>query len=228
MFNILTQAISILAGVQTVFDPVQFDDPIAQKTEWTPAKDRGANFQTHRLVEVNHKRIEFQTTLGAKLFCMVPFLFAAGMIIGFVNFVRSTDEFFLSISIIVVFLGILATTALGISLLYFNAAPTVLDKKRGLFWKGWKSPAEKLIRKDREHKYIWLQEIHALQLISELCRGKNNNRFYSYELNLVLKNGERINVVENVNQKKIQEDAERLSAFLGKPVWDAIEKTKSY
>ena len=44
---------------------------------------------------------------------------------------------------------------------------------------------------------------------------------YNYELNLVLKDGERINVVDHGNLKKIQDDANTLSNFLGKPVWDA-------
>ena len=39
---------------------------------------------------------------------------------------------------------------------------------------------------------------------------------------LVLKGGERINVVDHGNLKRIREDANTLPNFPGKPVWDAI------
>ena len=65
-----------------------------------------------------------------------------------------------------------------------------------------------------------LEEIHALQLVSELCHTKNRS-YYSYELNLVLRDGQRINAVDHGRHERIRTDAQRLSDFLGKPVWDA-------
>jgi len=67
-----------------------------------------------------------------------------------------------------------------------------------------------------------LEDIHALQLISEYCGG-NDGSYYSYELNLVLENGKRINVVDHGNKNKLRKEANNLSAFLAKPVWDAID-----
>ena len=59
-----------------------------------------------------------------------------------------------------------------------------------------------------------------MQLVSEYCRG-NKSSFYSYELNLVLANGRRINVVDHGNIESLQKDARTLAAFLDIPVWDA-------
>jgi hypothetical protein len=40
-------------------------------------------------------------------------------------------------------------------------------------------------------------------------------------LNLILKSGGRINVVDHGNIEKLKEDAQILSSFLSKPVWDS-------
>lgn len=70
--------------------------------------------------------------------------------------------------------------------------------------------------------FAGLEDIHALQLLSEYCRGGKKRSYYSYELNLVLRNGRRINVMDHGDCKKLREDAQTLSEFLDKPVWDAI------
>ncbi len=66
-----------------------------------------------------------------------------------------------------------------------------------------------------------IEQIHALQLISEYCRSDKNS-YYSYELNLILEDGKRINVVDHGNLGKIRDQAATLSEFLRKPVWDAM------
>jgi hypothetical protein len=57
--------------------------------------------------------------------------------------------------------------------------------------------------------------------LTEYVSG-NKNSYYSYELNLVLNDGSRINVVDHGNLKQLRSDTQTLSQFLGKPVWDAI------
>ncbi len=65
-----------------------------------------------------------------------------------------------------------------------------------------------------------LSSIHALQLLSEFVSGSKNS-YHSYELNLVLNDGSRINVVDHGNLERLRADASTLSQFLDKPVWDA-------
>lgn len=66
-----------------------------------------------------------------------------------------------------------------------------------------------------------LKKVHALQLISEYVRGDKSS-YYSYELNLVLKDGERINVIDHGDRSAIQRDAQALAGFLGKPLWSRL------
>jgi hypothetical protein len=88
----------------------------------------------------------------------------------------------------------------------------VFDKTTSSFSKG---------RKKAEHASSNIDSIHAIQLIAKIIRGKNS--YYCYELNLILKNAERINIISHSNKKRIRADAKTLSEFLAIPVWDAIE-----
>lgn len=55
---------------------------------------------------------------------------------------------------------------------------------------------------------IPLNQIHALQIISEWVPGKSS--YTSYELNIVLKDATRINIVDHNNIKQIRLDAEKI------------------
>ena len=114
----------------------------------------------------------------------------------------------------------LALMAVGGFLFYQGTAPIVFDQRTGFFWKGRKTP-DVIIGQESLKHFTELDQIHALQLISEYCRG-NKSSYYSYELNLVLEDGKRVVVVDHGSKKGIREDAGTLSEFLGKPVWDAI------
>ena len=43
-------------------------DPVARKTDWTPAASGGANFRAHRLEQVSPLRLEFRPSGMTKLF----------------------------------------------------------------------------------------------------------------------------------------------------------------
>ena len=92
-------------------------------------------------------------------------------------------------------------------------------KKIGAYWKGRKSPRE-VFNKSELKNFAELDDVHAIQLISEFVRG-NKTSYHSYELNLVLQDGKRLNVIDHGNKNVIKENAETLSKFLDKPIWDA-------
>ena len=69
-----------------------------------------------------------------------------------------------------------------------------------------------------------LREVHAIQLIREYCSGgANNSSYLSFEMNLVLKNGERFNVTDHNSLGAIRFDSKKLSEYLDIPVWDLID-----
>lgn len=220
MFKKLVQKLINMAGTRNVFDPSSFNDPIAMQTKWTPAKGGGASFRTHKLVNINSYRMEFRVSAGAVVFYLMFLLMGLSVMIIFsiANFSANDKPPFIAI-IMPLSVG-LVFTIIGACMLYFGTAPIVFDKQKGFFWKGRKAPDEVFDKTTIKH-FTELENIHALQLISEYCRG-NKSSYYSYELNLILKDGNRINVVDHGNQRKLKEDANTLSAFLEKPVWDAI------
>ena len=217
MFKRLVQKLQGLRTEPVGYDPSLLDDPVATQTDWTPAKGGGASFRTHKLVEVNSFRLEFRAAMGLKVFSLIFLLVGVGVMVAFwpSNLLSGA----LSVERTIPMLIGLVFAGVGGSLHYFGTAPIVFDKRRGAFWKGRKAPYEVVNKKALKH-YALLEDIHALQLISEHCRSDDSS-YYSYELNLVLEDGRRINVVDHGKQSDLQGDAGTLAAFLEKPVWDA-------
>src|SRR5688572_25220550 len=215
MFQKVIQKLKQLTVEPVPFDPTGLDDEIAMKTSWSPAKGGGANFQTHRLIEIDMHRTEFRAAPGLVLFAGVFMLIGLGAmtIMVLANQEASAAALIVPVVVGLVFAGV------GGGLLYFGLAPIVFDKRRGEYWKGRTAPYEAANRQGMKH-YAQLEGIRALQIVSERCQSKNSS-YYSYELNLVLEDGNRLNVIDHGNLERLRADAEKLSAFLGKPVWDA-------
>ncbi len=220
MLNKLVQKLKGMESERNTFDPSHIGDPIAMQTDWTPAKRGGANFRTHNLVKVNSSRLEFRASMGAKLFYLIFLLIGIGVLIGFSTSKLSSGGLSVDLLRIAPILFGLTFVIVGGCLLYFGTVPIVFDNRNRAFWIGRKAPGEVFDKTELKH-FAEFENIHALQLISEYCRGDKSS-YYSYELNLVLVSGKRINVVDHGSQNKLREDAAILSAFLKKPVWDAI------
>jgi len=220
MFRKLIEKIKELNRTTPPFDPSSLEDPIAARTQWTPLVRGGANFCTHRLLEVTPHRIEFRASLGAKLFCLIFILVGLGVLVGFSYRIISKGNFEFGLDTIGPIVFGLLFAGVGGAMLYFLTKPSVFDKTNGYFWKGRRSP-DQVFNKDLIKHLAPLDQVHALQLVSEYCSG-NKSSYYSYELNLVLKDGRRVNVIDHGNINRIRQDAQTLSNFLGKPVWNAL------
>jgi len=207
------------------FDTSAFDDPLALQTDWSPLKGGGSNFRTHNLVSDNYNRTAFKASLGAKAFSLVFIIAGLGLpssqiYSSFSSGVALFESDFLPLLLF----GSIFSIA-GALLFYSYAKPVVFDKTNGFFWKGWKAPDITSIENPDKHS-ARLNSIHAIQVISEYVRGDKKS-YYSYELNLVLKDGSRLNVIDHGDIYKIREDANILSQFLGKPVWDATRRARA-
>ena len=107
----------------------------------------------------------------------------------------------------------------GACLGWFGTIPRVFDQRHAAFWRGRRLPTP-MEFVARGNSSAPLSSIHALQLLSEFISGSKSS-YYSYELNLVLHEGSRINVVDHGNLERLRSEANTLSQFLDKPVWDA-------
>jgi len=202
-------------------DPVnveRFNDPIATKTSWSPLKKGGTNFKTHKLVTVSTSRLEFKPSISAIVFYMLFTAVGSGLL-GYSIYTEYQVFFELEMQNLILFGMGLIFFGIGTSLLYFGTKPIVFDLMFGYYWKGRKKPNQ-YIEYTKPELFTPLNDVHALQIISEYIRGEKSS-FYSYELNLIFEDGSRKNVIDHGSLERLREDANILAQFIHKPVWDS-------
>lgn len=62
--------------------------------------------------------------------------------------------------------------------------------------------------------------IAGLQLLPEVISSEKNVTYTSWELNLVLEDGSRLNVVDHAKVEQLRAEAAQLSRLIDCPVWD--------
>lgn len=208
-----------LSRERVSFDPSTLNDPVAMQTDWSPVEGGGASFCTHKLAVVDSSRLEFRPAVGGMLFYLLFLILGLGVVGGVLYYAFSSGGIALDKDTVIPLLIGSIFAVVGAVMLYFGTEPIVFDKSKRWFWKGRVSP-DQIADKHTLKCFSYFVFIYALQIISEYCSGSENS-FYSYELNLVLKDGTRINIVDHGSLTQLREDAATLSNFLDKPVWDA-------
>lgn len=188
------------------------------KVDKSPLKSGGASFKTNVLIEKSSSKLLYKPSIGVALFSFI--FLAVGLGVFFIGiyplfsngFDTSTIEWFL------VLFGFIFASAGGL-MFYFFYMPRVFDRQLGVYYKAYKINIHK-IKKDTSKKYIPLKSIVAIQLIGEHVKSDKSS-YKSFELNIVLGDASRKNVVDHGNLKSIIIDAEIISEFLDVPIWHA-------
>ena len=208
-------------------DPGEFGDPLAEHVEWTPLGPNGTYAPLQRLrVQGTHRISSRMTFMGGLLLSLfgLPAVFAS-LVLGVISILLLIALLagpWGSLSVVILIVTAMTsfvTFLLGLAgkvLLSSIAMPIVFDKRGGFFRRGFHVPFLGLLT-------VWplqglklsLDSIRAVQALKGRVVG-------SYELNLVLINGERVNLLGCGLAKSIKQDARQLSHFLGLPLWDAI------
>lgn len=194
------------------------EDPIAKSTEWTD-DCKGGGGVGHKLRYVGGSRLEFQP-VHPRSWYIITLLMAAG---------AAAIVYFDSESIGQGFLALLCgmgLSAVGWIFFHLSLTPVVFDKSSGIFWIGRKQP-DQVSGNPPSKRLGRIGDIYALQLIrvyfnTRLPSDPDNRTYLQYQINLVMKNGMRMNVVnygESIDM--VNKNAKALSMFLGKPLWDA-------
>lgn len=181
--------------------------PNFASVSWEPLKKGGSNFKTHHLVETSPGRLEYKSTLFYKIFAFI--FLAIGLVAGGIIFNQGMYIAGLAFGLIF--------TGAGGFMFRETMRPIVFDKSEGYFWKGKKSPRD-VVNMDEIKTYADFDEIHAIQVITEVVSSSKSS-YRSYEINLVLKSGERLNVVDYGNLKAIEQDLLILKGYLNVDVW---------
>lgn len=202
------------------FDPAVFEHPLALKTSWAPQAGGGANFKTRSLKEISSSELRFVASGGSKIFAGIiiafPILF---MVIGVWSIISQGYQFEMLLFMLIP----LSFMVVGLFLIKKTQTAIVFDKSAGLFYKGSKKNFSSLNAVDDKNVFK-LNDIRALQVISERIRSKNSS-YTSYEINIIFEDGNRYNIIDHGNRTSIETDAVRLSDFLGVPVWNKVSST---
>ncbi len=217
---ILAVVAGLLNDDERRFTPSQFGDPVAEETSWEPAKaGTSANYATRKLVQRSPDRLEFRIVTGLVILYVVALLLGLAMLGAFAHGRLSADAFVINANAIVIpliGLGLMITGVLG---LYCGTAPVVFDRRTGWFWKGRRVPDGSA--KDRKIEQLArFDDIRAVQLIAERISGSQGRSWASIEINLVLGDGARINVIDHGNKAQVLADARTIAEFINKPIWD--------
>jgi len=189
---------------------------LAMKVDWTPLNGGGANFKTSSLKRVSSSRLETSKSKGGFAFGGVFAIVGLGVMFGMSYSFYQENGLSLELLFPVLFGSVFA--AVGIGMIIWPR-PRIFDLRQGWFWAGSKS-----LRREQEFvslkKSARLSDIAAIQVIAERVSGNKGGSYTSWEINLVSKGGERLNVMDHGNKMSIIDDAQFLSGFLGVPVWE--------
>ena len=207
------QAEQAMAAESVDVDYSRFNDEFSRQVDWAPLKPGGSNFGTHYLVapESGGRTLIFKATKGGMAFGLL-FLIIGMAMVGFVVWQIMTGQGFE-----LFWLGLLIGlpfTVVGFFLVRWLTRPRVFDLVNRDYYAGFKKPG-----KQQQDKLTDLNRVKAIQLITEKVKS-SKSRYNSYELNLILKDGSRVAVVDHGNYGQILMDAEQLSKALHVPLWD--------
>lgn len=205
--------------VEEDFDPSVLHDEVAMKTEWTPLCKGGSNFCTHTLQKSSPNLVEFKARYLALAFPCAFMAIGLGVIASIFSPEAPANKYgilFLVIFGVFFFLG-------GFFFFYVMKRSSNFDKNIGFYWKG-HANSFRGHQITTSQKSCKLDRIHAVQLLRKKCTSDDGS-YYSYELNLILKDGQRLNVIDHGKLEQLRADTEILSEFLGVPVWDIVSES---
>ena len=188
------------------------------KVDKSPLKSGGASFKTNVLIKESSSKLLYKPSIGVALFNFLFLAIGLGVLFFGLYPLFNNGFDFASVEWFLILFGLIFATAGGF-MFYFFYMPRVFDKQLGVFYKAYK-PAIHNRNTKASKTQIPLKSIVAIQLIGEHVKSDKGS-YKSFELNLVLEDGSRKNVVDHGNLKSIIDDAHVLSDFLRVPIWHA-------
>ncbi len=183
-------------------------DLVAKKVSWKPANPGGTKFKITEMVSEEGK-LKVKLSRGVIIFGYV--LLCGGILTLTIFSSAIYDQARAYFLVTLVHGGV--STFIGCYLIYQKKLHT-FDKIAGKYYKGEYSN-QAMDESESEAGYI--DNIHSIQLIREHVAAKETT-YYSYELNIVLKDASRINIMDHSHLKNIKKSAEMLSAYIGVPI----------
>ena len=179
------------------------NDPVAEITHWQSMASGASNFKMQEFITTD-TGIKVRVSFEVRLFCWAFIL--VGLIPALMEYAISWQDLDSIISPLVSFYGVFIL--IGVIL-------------RWIFIKNeieFNQSARIIITSDKQYSF---SNVYALQVISSIAGGHGNGIFRNNELNLILKNGNRINILNHGGKTAFYKQEEQLSKLLNVPVWQA-------
>ncbi|MDH5737909.1 MAG: hypothetical protein OEZ23_06330 [Gammaproteobacteria bacterium] len=201
------------------------DDPLASSIGWDPVNSGGANFKTQVLEKVSPQLLRIKPTLGARIFSLVFILPGLGGLVIGVPYQLFQGMIWEAL-FFVVWGGLFAGA--GFVMWHQFSKGYVFDRKSGYYFQGKQKKPGRQSRSAggvSSEKQGRLADIHALQILTERVSSHSSkggsSSYHSYEINLVLGSGKRVNIMDHGKESAIEDNARELAGFLDVPVWRA-------
>lgn len=193
-------------------------DIIKSKVSTEPLSGGGSNFGTHVLTQQSSSKLMYKPSIGAALFSFAFFAVGLGVLFFALYSISQPTSLTDNKDVMLIIFGLVFTCTGGF-LFYYFYMPRVFDKQLGVYYKAHKAKIHNTQRTDSKNQ-VSLKSIVAIQIIGEIVQG-DKGRYQSFELNLVLYDSSRRNIVDHGNLKSIIDDAHIISEFLNIPIWHA-------
>lgn len=189
-------------------------DPFAQEISWTPNKWGWASFKTNTLVESSLWNYEYKIAYswlflpGFFIFWSIAFSFWISQYIlqEMKKWMIFNYEDWLIFAIL--------------PIIFFICALLIIKHILGV---------KRRFNTLNSICYVWkriinFNEIYAIQIIWETVGRNSHGTYKSYEINLVLRNKERVNILDHGDKKSVLSDALIISNIIWVPIWNALKK----
>lgn len=194
------------------FPELELEPDKFAEIEWTPVTPGGSSFKSHKLVETDEQILQL---IGSRMaYAMgLTFILPAVFVVMIAVYMGSIG---LGLMIGLVF------ALFAVLMIDKYTIPNIFDKRVGLYWKGRLSIRDRLFT-GKKIVSINLKDIKAIQVLKEEVQTEEAP-YTCYEINLVLINNERHNVVQYGDEFPTISDAKRIADFLDIPVLNNFEK----
>ena len=188
-------------------------DAVIAQVSWRPLKGSNSDSRSHRFTLASADCARFKVSLVRTALQGLALALVGLFVVGFTSLAISKHEW----SMLFVPLFLLPVVGGGLYVMYAERAPIVFDLRSG-FYIDSRDGARALREGRTDVGLVPLARVVAVQIVPRSCIQRSNKyttRYWSYELNLVLDDGARVNVVDHANRRKVRQDAGKLAAFLG-------------
>ena len=168
--------------------PIDLNKAILQK---------GPKFRSHTVVFQNNVA-DLKPTMSSLAFCLVYIV--VGLFLLVLAAVVYHNKKQLDFTLFLGGLGV-AILTFGITLIMPFVKQVTFDKNIGSF-------------KNNIDRKVKLENIISLQILNKMVTSKHGLSYPCYELNMLTKNGRRINVLNHNDIDQLLSDAEKLAEFL--------------